>query len=158
MHWWIWGDVSEQCKQVRRWGPCKFFFHIYVRHSTLHLIQSTKMQASFTSPSILYEFIILFMIWNCLDGCRPAASRLVFFFRCGISKNVVLAGMRQLLRNYGSFPAYLMLVVIFWQVTESDAVDVVESVLKDLRVTSTTVAFALTALLKLSSRFPDCAE
>ena len=36
--------------------------------------------------------------------------------------------------------------------------DVVESVLKDLRVTSTTVAFALTALLKLSSRFPDCAE
>jgi AP-1 complex subunit gamma-1 len=37
-------------------------------------------------------------------------------------------------------------------------VDVVESVLKDSRVTSATVAFALTALLKLSSRFPDCAE
>lgn len=43
-------------------------------------------------------------------------------------------------------------------VTESDVVDVVESVLKDSRITSTTVAFALTALLKLSSRFPDCAE
>uniref|UniRef100_A0A7I4AYD3 AP-1 complex subunit gamma n=1 Tax=Physcomitrium patens TaxID=3218 RepID=A0A7I4AYD3_PHYPA len=43
-------------------------------------------------------------------------------------------------------------------VTESDAVDVVEIVLKDPRVTSTTVAFALTALLKLSSRFPECSE
>ncbi|KAG0558689.1 hypothetical protein KC19_10G046900 [Ceratodon purpureus] len=43
-------------------------------------------------------------------------------------------------------------------VTESDVVDVVESVLKDSRVTSTTVAFALTALLKLSSRFPVCAD
>jgi AP-1 complex subunit gamma-1 len=43
-------------------------------------------------------------------------------------------------------------------VTESDVVDVVESILKDTRITSTTVAFALTALLKLSSRFPDCAD
>ena len=47
---------------------------------------------------------------------------------------------------------------ILQQVTESDAVDVVETVLKDSRVTPTTVAFALTALLKLSSRFADCAE
>lgn len=44
------------------------------------------------------------------------------------------------------------------QVTESDAVDVVEMVLKDLRVSPTTVAFALTSLLKLSSRFPECSE
>lgn len=42
------------------------------------------------------------------------------------------------------------------QVTESDAVDVVESILKDTRAKSATVAFALTALLKLSSRFPEC--
>ncbi|XP_024401001.1 AP-1 complex subunit gamma-2 [Physcomitrium patens] len=43
-------------------------------------------------------------------------------------------------------------------VAESDAVDVVESVLKDSRVTPTTVAFALTALLKLSTRLPTCAD
>ncbi|KAG0565630.1 hypothetical protein KC19_7G002600 [Ceratodon purpureus] len=43
-------------------------------------------------------------------------------------------------------------------VTESDAVDVVETVLKDPRVTPATEAFALTALLKLSSRFSDCED
>lgn len=41
-------------------------------------------------------------------------------------------------------------------VTESDAVDVVEKVLKDPRVKPETCAIALTALLKLSSRFPLC--
>jgi hypothetical protein len=45
-----------------------------------------------------------------------------------------------------------------FQVTESDAVDVVETVLKDIRVSPDTVAFSLTALLKLSSRFSHCAE
>jgi hypothetical protein len=44
------------------------------------------------------------------------------------------------------------------QITESDAVDVVETILKDVRVTPITQAFALTALLKLSSRFPQCTE
>ncbi|XP_024542965.1 AP-1 complex subunit gamma-2 isoform X2 [Selaginella moellendorffii] len=43
-------------------------------------------------------------------------------------------------------------------VTESDAVDVLENVLKDFRVSSSTRAFALTAMLKLSSRFPSCAD
>ncbi|CAK9278951.1 unnamed protein product [Sphagnum jensenii] len=43
-------------------------------------------------------------------------------------------------------------------ITESDAVDVVETILKDVRVTPITQAFALTALLKLSSRFPQCTE
>lgn len=41
-------------------------------------------------------------------------------------------------------------------VTESDVVDALESVLKDTRVLSSTSAYALTALLKLSSRFPSC--
>lgn len=41
-------------------------------------------------------------------------------------------------------------------VTESDAVDVVEKVVKDPRVKPETRAIALTALLKLSSRFPVC--
>ncbi|BBN00790.1 AP-1 complex subunit gamma-1 [Marchantia polymorpha subsp. ruderalis] len=40
-------------------------------------------------------------------------------------------------------------------VTESDAVDVIETVMKDVRSSSNTQAFALTALLKLSSRFPS---
>jgi hypothetical protein len=44
------------------------------------------------------------------------------------------------------------------QITESDAVDVIETILKDVRVTPITQAFALTALLKLSSRFPQCTE
>ncbi|CAM6128159.1 unnamed protein product [Calypogeia fissa] len=39
-------------------------------------------------------------------------------------------------------------------VTESDAVDVIETVLKDVRTSSSLQAYALTALLKLSSRFP----
>jgi AP-1 complex subunit gamma-1 len=39
-------------------------------------------------------------------------------------------------------------------VTESDAVDVIETVLKDGRTSLNTQAYALTALLKLSSRFP----
>ncbi|KAH7279348.1 hypothetical protein KP509_37G015500 [Ceratopteris richardii] len=43
-------------------------------------------------------------------------------------------------------------------VTESDAVDVVEKVLKDSRVKPETRAIALTSLLKLSSRFPVCTE
>ncbi|CAK9225490.1 unnamed protein product [Sphagnum troendelagicum] len=43
-------------------------------------------------------------------------------------------------------------------VTESDAVDIVETVLKDTRVSSDTLAFCLTALLKLSSRFSHCAD
>ncbi|CAK9237104.1 unnamed protein product [Sphagnum troendelagicum] len=43
-------------------------------------------------------------------------------------------------------------------ITESDAVDVVETILKDVQVTPITQAFALTALLKLSSRFPQCTE
>ncbi|KAI5081103.1 hypothetical protein GOP47_0004286 [Adiantum capillus-veneris] len=41
-------------------------------------------------------------------------------------------------------------------VTESDTVDVVERVIKDDRVKPETRAIALTALLKLSSRFPLC--
>lgn len=44
----------------------------------------------------------------------------------------------------------------YFQVTESDAVDVVEKVVKDPRVKPETRAIALTALLKLSSRFPVC--
>ncbi|KAL3677813.1 hypothetical protein R1sor_020769 [Riccia sorocarpa] len=40
-------------------------------------------------------------------------------------------------------------------VTESDAVDIIETVMKDVRSSSNTQAFALTALLKLSSRFPS---
>lgn len=44
------------------------------------------------------------------------------------------------------------------QVTESDAVDVVESVLHDPGVSETTIAFSLTALLKLTSRFPQCSQ
>eukprot|EP00249_Psilotum_nudum_P024471 c29194_g1_i5 orf=436-3120(+) len=43
-------------------------------------------------------------------------------------------------------------------VTESDTVDLVERVLKDLRVSPETRAGAVTALLKLSSRFPSCTE
>nr|PNR43621.1 hypothetical protein PHYPA_016002 [Physcomitrium patens] len=43
-------------------------------------------------------------------------------------------------------------------VTESDAVDVIENVLRDPGVNSTTIAFCLMALLKLSSRFPHCTE
>ncbi|KAJ7556154.1 hypothetical protein O6H91_05G071600 [Diphasiastrum complanatum] len=43
-------------------------------------------------------------------------------------------------------------------VTEADTVDVLELVLKDFRASSTTRAFALTALLKVSSRFPSCTE
>lgn len=54
------------------------------------------------------------------------------------------------------FRVFTAVDTMLLQVTESDAVDVVESVLKDMRAKSTTVAFALTALLKLSSRFPEC--
>lgn len=44
------------------------------------------------------------------------------------------------------------------QVTESDIVEIVENALKDSRASSATVAFALTALLKLSIRLPNSAE
>lgn len=44
------------------------------------------------------------------------------------------------------------------QVTESDAVDVVEGAFKSHKSDLTTKAMALTALLKLSSRFPSCSE
>lgn len=43
-------------------------------------------------------------------------------------------------------------------VTESDAVDVLESVLKDVRTSTAGRAYALTALLKLTSRFPSCSD
>ncbi|KAL2641623.1 hypothetical protein R1flu_009210 [Riccia fluitans] len=43
-------------------------------------------------------------------------------------------------------------------VTESDAVDVIETVIKDVRSSSNTQAFALTALLKLSSRFSSTTQ
>uniref|UniRef100_A0A0D6R6I1 AP-1 complex subunit gamma n=1 Tax=Araucaria cunninghamii TaxID=56994 RepID=A0A0D6R6I1_ARACU len=43
-------------------------------------------------------------------------------------------------------------------VTESDVVDVLEGILKGSTGNVTTRAMALTALLKLSSRFPPCAE
>lgn len=43
-------------------------------------------------------------------------------------------------------------------VTESEAVDVLESVLKDVRTSSAGRAYALTALLKLTSRFTTCAD
>eukprot|EP01018_Ginkgo_biloba_P007028 Gb_02741 [translate_table: standard] len=43
-------------------------------------------------------------------------------------------------------------------VTESDAVDVLETVLKSSTSNMTTRAMALTSLLKLSSRFPPCSE
>ena len=42
------------------------------------------------------------------------------------------------------------------QVTESDAVDVVERALRDSRSGAVVRAYALTALLKLTSRFPSC--
>ncbi|GLJ29206.1 hypothetical protein SUGI_0576030 [Cryptomeria japonica] len=43
-------------------------------------------------------------------------------------------------------------------VTESDAVDVIEAVLKGSSTDMTTRAMTLTSLLKLSSRFPPCSE
>ncbi|XP_024366847.1 AP-1 complex subunit gamma-2 isoform X2 [Physcomitrium patens] len=43
-------------------------------------------------------------------------------------------------------------------VTESDIVEIVENALKDSRASSATVAFALTALLKLSIRLPNSAD
>jgi hypothetical protein len=45
-----------------------------------------------------------------------------------------------------------------YQVTESDAVDVVEIAIKRRASDLTTKAMALAALLKLSSRFPSCSE
>jgi AP-1 complex subunit gamma-1 len=48
--------------------------------------------------------------------------------------------------------------IVILQVTESDAVDVIETVLKDVRTSLTTQAYALTALLKLSSRFPTISQ
>lgn len=48
--------------------------------------------------------------------------------------------------------------IVILQVTESDAVDVIETVLKDARTSLTTQAYALTALLKLSSRFPTISQ
>lgn len=44
------------------------------------------------------------------------------------------------------------------QVTESDAVDVVETAIKHHTSDVTTKAMALIALLKISSRFPSCSE
>lgn len=44
------------------------------------------------------------------------------------------------------------------QVTESDAVDVIEIAIKRHASDLTTKAMALIALLKLSSRFPSCSE
>lgn len=44
------------------------------------------------------------------------------------------------------------------QVTESDAVDVIELAIKHHTSDLTTKAMSLVALLKLSSRFPSCSE
>lgn len=44
------------------------------------------------------------------------------------------------------------------QVTESDAVDVVETAIKRHSSDLTTRAMCLVALLKLSSRFPSCSQ
>lgn len=44
------------------------------------------------------------------------------------------------------------------QVTESDAVDVVEIAIRSHNLDLTTKSMAMVALLKLSSRFPSCSE
>jgi len=44
------------------------------------------------------------------------------------------------------------------QVTESDAVDIIELAIKRHTSDLTTKAMSLIALLKLSSRFPSCSE
>lgn len=60
------------------------------------------------------------------------------------------------------FPAFLYrLETIFFfleQVTESDAVDIIEIAIKSHISDLTTKAMAFIALLKLSSRFPSCSE
>ena len=76
-------------------------------------------------------------------------SRLSSAFRAAFQ------GSREKNQSQKRFVDILMLAL---QITESDAVDTVEGVLRDSRVTPTTVAFSLTALLKLSSRFPHCKE
>lgn len=45
-----------------------------------------------------------------------------------------------------------------WQVTETDAVDVVETAIGRHSLDLTTRSMCLIALLKLSSRYPSCAE
>lgn len=49
-------------------------------------------------------------------------------------------------------------VTLMEQVTESDAVDVVETAIKHHSADLTTRAMCLVALLKLSSRFPSCSQ
>lgn len=49
-------------------------------------------------------------------------------------------------------------LIFLRQVTESDAVDVVEIAIKHHASDITTKAMAIIALLKLSSRFPSCSE
>lgn len=63
----------------------------------------------------------------------------------------------------GSFPRHIWLIwllisVSLRQVTESDAVDVVETALKRHTSDMTTRAMSLVALLKLSYRFPSCSK
>ena len=48
--------------------------------------------------------------------------------------------------------------MLFKQVTESDAVDIIEIAIKRDTLDLTTKAMAFIALLKLSSRFPSCSE
>jgi AP-1 complex subunit gamma-1 len=48
--------------------------------------------------------------------------------------------------------------IIFFQVTESDAVDAVQLALNRYSADVTTRAMCLVALLKLSSRFPSTSE
>lgn len=53
---------------------------------------------------------------------------------------------------------FFILNCFIYQVTESDAVDVVEIAIKRHASDLTTKAMSLAALLKLSSRFPSCSE
>jgi len=105
-----------------------------------------------------------YFIENHEGGCSSFHHKLTLCTSIPISFSGVFGEVKHVIGRHCSITTFsLMHLFLFcsvgvFQVTESDAVDVVETVLKDIRVSPDTVAFSLTALLKLSSRFSHCAE
>lgn len=147
------GDLTAKiCSIVEKFAPSKLW---YIDQMIKVLIEA----GSYVTDEVCYALIVV--ISNAMDLQGYTVRSLYRVCQNGNEQESLLRVTVWCIGEYGE-----MLVNHAGElegeepltVTESDAVDVLETILKRSKADMTTCAMVLTALLKLSSRFPPCSE
>lgn len=147
------GDLTAKiCSIVEKFAPSKLW---YIDQMIKVLIEA----GSYVTDEVCYALIVV--ISNAMDLQGYTVRSLYRVCQNGNEQESLLRVTVWCIGEYGE-----MLVNHAGElegeepltVTESDAVDVLETILKRSKTDMTTCAMVLTALLKLSSRFPPCSE